>query len=58
MVTLFHKKKPRGVSGGANFSFLREVTANSTTGYKVLLLLDPDLLVFRVVILLASKSYE
>jgi hypothetical protein len=30
-------KKPRGVSGGANFLslFSREVTANSATGYRV-----------------------
>jgi hypothetical protein len=27
-------KKPRGVSGGANFSFLKEVTANSVAGYR------------------------
>ena len=53
------KKKPRGVSSGANFSFFlsKEVTANSVGGYRTfLLLLDLDLIVFVVVILLASKS--
>jgi hypothetical protein len=52
------KKKPRGVSGGAKFSFLsKEVTANTVTDDEyLLLLLDFDLLVFVVIFLLASKS--
>jgi hypothetical protein len=52
------KKKPRGVSGGARFSFLsKEVTANTVTGDReLLLLLDLDLIVFVVIFLLASKS--
>ncbi len=52
------KKKPRGVSGGARFSFLsKEVTANTITGDReLLLLLDLDLLVFIIIFLLASKS--
>jgi len=58
-VFILPKKKPRGVSGGAKFSFLsKEVTANTVNGDRAfLLLLDSDLLVFVVIFLLASKSF-
>jgi hypothetical protein len=50
-------KKPRGVSGGANFSFLvKEVTAKSAVGYRYFIVLDLDLVVFIIIVLLASKS--
>ena len=54
------KKKPRGVSGGARFSFFlsKEAIANSVTGYRwVFVVLDLDLVVFVVIVLLASKSW-
>ena len=51
-------KKPRGVSGGANFSFLsKEVTANKVVGYRNIIIMDLDLLFFVVIVLLASKSF-
>jgi len=52
------KKKPHGVSGGAEFLFFsKEVTANLITGSECfLLLLDLDLFIFIVIFLLASKS--
>jgi hypothetical protein len=51
-------KKPRGRSGGANFSFFlsKEVTAKSVTGYRYFIVMDLDLLVFIIIVLLASKS--
>jgi hypothetical protein len=50
-------KKPRGVSGGVNFSFfIKEVTANSVVGYRYFIVVDLDLVVIVIIVLLASKS--
>jgi hypothetical protein len=51
-------KKPRGVSGGVNLSFfIKEVTADSVIGYRYFIVVDLDLVVFVIIVLLASKSW-
>jgi len=57
MPLLEGNKKPRGVSGGVNFSFLvKEVTAKSVIGYRYFIVLDLDLFIVVIIVLLASKS--